>query len=211
MDEIKRLRREIAEMAAARERLESLLDMLPQIIIETDLSGNLTFANIKAFELTGYTREDFRRGLNAVQLVIPEERPLAVENIQRVLQGEEFSGNEYTLLRKGGTTFPVIVYSSQKIDNGRASGIRAIIVDNTERKREELVKEALIEKLQKAAAEIRTLQGIIPICMHCKQIRDDQGFWNRVESYIEHHTDAKFSHGVCPDCQKKHYSGLLKK
>lgn len=211
MDEIRGLRQEIAELTAARNRLESLLDMLPQIIVETDLRGNLTFANRKTFELTGYNREDFHRGLNAAQLVIPEERPLVVENVRRVLQGENLQGNEYTGLRKDGTTFPVLVYSSHKIENGQVSGVRSIIIDITERKKEEGIKETLIENLQKAAAEIKNLQGIIPICMHCKQIRDDQGFWSRVESYIEEHTDARFSHGVCPDCQEKHYSGFAKK
>ena len=66
------------------------------------------------------------------------------------------------------------------------------------------------QELEKAMEEIKTLKGIIPICSHCKQIRDDKGFWNKVEEYIEHHSDAKFSHGVCPDCRTKHYSEYIK-
>lgn len=62
------------------------------------------------------------------------------------------------------------------------------------------------DKLQSALDEIKTLHGIIPICSHCKQIRDDKGLWKRMEEYIHEHSTAKFSHGICPDCIKKHYS-----
>jgi len=65
--------------------------------------------------------------------------------------------------------------------------------------------EHLIHKLRQALEEIKTLKGIIPICMHCKKIRDDQGYWNQIERYIHEHSDAKFSHGVCPECLEKHY------
>lgn len=55
-------------------------------------------------------------------------------------------------------------------------------------------------KLKKALAEIKTLQGIIPICSYCKKIRDDKGYWNQLEAYIHTHSEAQFSHGVCPEC-----------
>lgn len=61
------------------------------------------------------------------------------------------------------------------------------------------------EKLSKALAEIKTLQGIIPICMYCKKIRDDVGAWNQVEKYVSEHSGAQFSHGICPECLEKHY------
>jgi len=60
-------------------------------------------------------------------------------------------------------------------------------------------------------SRIETLRGIVPICSFCKQIRDDQGYWNQVEAYVSKHTDATFSHGVCPACKEKHYSQYLKK
>lgn len=63
---------------------------------------------------------------------------------------------------------------------------------------------SLIEK-EKAEAEVKVLQGIIPICMHCKGIRDDEGIWNQIESYIESRSDAQFSHGLCDPCLEKHY------
>lgn len=63
----------------------------------------------------------------------------------------------------------------------------------------------LIDELEAALAKVETLEGIIPICMHCKNIREDGGFWERVEDYISHHSQAVFSHGICPDCMQKLY------
>ncbi len=60
--------------------------------------------------------------------------------------------------------------------------------------------EKLISKLQEALAEIKTLKGLIPICAFCKKIRDDEGYWNQLEAYICKHTDASFTHGICPEC-----------
>ena len=61
----------------------------------------------------------------------------------------------------------------------------------------------LILKLQEALAEIKTLKGFIPICASCKKIRDDEGYWNQLEAYISRHTEAVFSHGLCPECAEK--------
>jgi len=71
-------------------------------------------------------------------------------------------------------------------------------------------REKLIGELQKALAEIKTLQGILPICMSCKKIRDDKGAWTQLETYISAHTDAEFSHGICKDCAKKLYPEYYK-
>jgi hypothetical protein len=60
-------------------------------------------------------------------------------------------------------------------------------------------------ELKRAMAEIRILRGILPICSHCKKIRDDQGYWNQLEAYINRQTGAEFTHGICPECAKKLY------
>jgi hypothetical protein len=65
-------------------------------------------------------------------------------------------------------------------------------------------------ELHEALQEVHVLQGIIPICAYCKKIRDEAGFWDQVESYISAHTDANFSHGICPDCATKHFPGVPK-
>jgi len=75
-----------------------------------------------------------------------------------------------------------------------------IFQDGTEEKKSIIEREQLVGKLQKALDEIKTLRGIIPICMYCKKIRDDQGAWDIIESYISEHTHAEFSHGCCPEC-----------
>ena len=65
--------------------------------------------------------------------------------------------------------------------------------------------ERLVGELREALDNVKTLSGFLPICMHCKKVRDDAGYWERIEQYISTHTDATFSHGVCPDCMRQHY------
>ena len=60
-----------------------------------------------------------------------------------------------------------------------------------------------IDELEKALKEVRVLRGLIPICAYCKRVRTDKGYWEQVESYISDHTDAEFTHGICPDCLKE--------
>ncbi len=67
-----------------------------------------------------------------------------------------------------------------------------------------------IQELSQALEHIKTLQGILPICSFCKKIRDDKGYWERVDEYIGRHSDAQFSHSVCPKCKKKHYPKYCK-
>ena len=66
----------------------------------------------------------------------------------------------------------------------------------------------LIQQLQQALEEVKQLRGIIPICAHCKKIRNDDGFWMQVEHYISDHSEAEFSHGLCPACMNKMYPHL---
>ena len=72
-------------------------------------------------------------------------------------------------------------------------------------------KERLIAELQDALAKVKKLSGLLPICASCKKIRDDKGYWREVEDYIESHSDAEFTHGVCPECAKKLYPFFKKK
>jgi hypothetical protein len=67
---------------------------------------------------------------------------------------------------------------------------------------------ALIVKLQDALAKIKTLRGLLPICASCKKVRDDKGYWSQIEVYVRDHSDAEFSHGLCPDCAQKYYDQL---
>lgn len=69
---------------------------------------------------------------------------------------------------------------------------------------------AKITELGQALETIKTLRGIVPICAHCKKIRDDQGFWNHLESYVSQHTEAEFSHGFCPKCARELYPEFIR-
>lgn len=76
-----------------------------------------------------------------------------------------------------------------------------------ERERIEAERVRLIDELQEALAEVKTLSGMLPICASCKKIRDDGGYWNQLEAYISDRSEAEFSHGICPDCAKELYPG----
>jgi len=65
-----------------------------------------------------------------------------------------------------------------------------------------------LQDLQTALSEVKTLRGFLPICSYCKKIRDDKGYWNQIESYIQEHSDAEFSHSVCQECAKKYYPDM---
>ncbi len=96
-----------------------------------------------------------------------------------------------------GTPFDAEV-SLNSVKIGDELFLQAIVRDISERKQAE-------EALQKSFEEIHTLRGIIPICANCKKIRDDQGYWNQVEVYLRDRTEARFSHGICPECMQKLY------
>ncbi len=81
---------------------------------------------------------------------------------------------------------------------------RRLTKEILERKKAQTQKERLISDLTTAIDEIKTLRGILPICSYCKKIRNDKGAWDRIEAYISYHSEAEFTHGICPECYKKH-------
>ncbi|MFZ5775307.1 MAG: hypothetical protein ACOY3Z_07470 [Thermodesulfobacteriota bacterium] len=85
---------------------------------------------------------------------------------------------------------------------------RRLHAEVEERRRTEDEKEALIGELRRALQEVKVLSGFLPICASCKKIRDDQGYWNQIEEYIGRHSQAQFSHGICPDCAERLYPDL---
>lgn len=100
-------------------------------------------------------------------------------------------------------------YSDPCCYNHKDLGIMLAVADQVgmaiELKRSEIEKERLISKLKSALQKIKVLSGLLPICSHCKKIRDDKGYWNEVENYIAEHSDIQFTHSICNDCAKKHY------
>ena len=122
------------KLRLSEERFRELADLLPQTVFETDLEGNLTFANRHSFEFTGFTRDDLENGLNVHQMFVSDDLKMIKDRISRLLAGEVFGGTEYTLIRKDGSAVPVIVYSSRIARDGEVIGLRGIVIDITKRK-----------------------------------------------------------------------------
>jgi PAS domain-containing protein len=88
---------------------------------------------------------------------------------------------------------------------GEERGTVLLLRDITRRRRLEREREDLIEELRRTLANVKRLQGLLPICANCKSIRDDKGYWTQVEVYLKDHGEMTFSHGICPKCMKKYY------
>lgn len=126
---------------------------------------------------------------------------LRLENL--LLQGE-LRNVEIDRQDADGTSRSFSLASSMMHDrHGRRFAVVCVVRDITERKKEEKEREALIGQLQEALANVRQLSGMLPICSACKKIRDDQGYWQQIESYIRIHSEAEFTHSLCPDCYDK--------
>jgi len=116
-------------------RFRELGEMLPETVYECDLTGRITFANRAGFERFGYTKRDLERGLNALELLVHEDRDRAEENVRRILDGERIGGTEYIALKRDGSTFPAIVHTASALKDGEAVGFRGILVDVSEERR----------------------------------------------------------------------------
>lgn len=120
----------------------------------------------------------------------------AMEKIKLALENKpQFF--EWRHCRYDGNTFEAEI-SLNRIDIGDETILQAIVRDVTDRKQ-------LILELQEALENIKTLKGLLPICASCKKIRDDKGYWNQIEKFIQTHSDAVFSHGICPECEERLY------
>ncbi len=127
-----KMRREIQEKET---RFRELSNLLPQVVYECDERGTLTFANQEAFKLFGYTEEDFRRGLNVAEMLMPEHREVAQGRIRALLGGDPIErGFQYLAKRKDGSTLPVEVYTNAIVKEGKTVGLRGIMINVTERK-----------------------------------------------------------------------------
>lgn len=127
--DISALKRSEQALQQSEERFRQLAELLPETIFEMDVKGRITFANRKAFEHFGYSPEDFERGLNAFDMIVPEERQQVMENTQRLLNGEALGLHEVRALRKDGTTFPAMLNSSVIWRDNQAMGLRGILMD----------------------------------------------------------------------------------
>lgn len=121
----------------SEEYYRTFTDILPQTVFEINPDGRITFTNKTGLETFGYSPAEFEKGLNVVQMIKPDDRKRAVSNINRILQGEKAENNEYIAVRKNGTEFPVLIFTSPTYKNGQPVGLRGIVLDITERKHAE--------------------------------------------------------------------------
>jgi PAS domain S-box-containing protein len=206
-----------AQDALQKERnlLRTLIDMLPDYIYEKDTEGRFVAANLAVARRHGFQ--------SPAELMGKTDHDLFPRQV-----ADRFRAEEQTLLSSGNGIFDC---EGQAIDatkevkerwistskmplkdaNGKIIGYVGAGRDITERKRADAEREKLIQELQDALVDIKTLSGLVPICSTCKKIRDDKGFWTQVESFIQEHSQARFSHGICPDCMKKLYPEFIPK
>jgi PAS domain S-box-containing protein len=124
-----------AALRASETKFRDLAELLPETIFEINVEGDLTFANRRAYEQFSYTREDFEGGLNAFDLLVPEDRQKAAEDTVKILDGEHLGLLEYTALRRDGSTFPVLAHSTVIYQQDSAVGLRGFMIDVSEKKR----------------------------------------------------------------------------
>lgn len=133
--EIAEHQRSQAALRVSEEKYKELAELLPQIVFEIDDLGKFGFINCGGLKSIGYTRKEFDQGLSLFRIIAPEDRERLVNDLAAVLKGQKLGGREYTLRTKVGTPFPVVVYSTRVMRNGRAAGMRGIGVDVTDLRR----------------------------------------------------------------------------
>ncbi len=191
----------------SEEKYRNLFSYSLDAVYLSTKEGKFIDFNQATVDLFGYSREELFN-LHIRQLYAnPEDRPRFQREIEKKGSLKEY---EVKFRRKDGTEIDCLLTATLRFDKeGKIVGYQGIIRDITERKKMEEEREKLITKLQDALQKIKTLSGLVPICASCKKIRDDKGYWNQLESYIQEHTMAEFSHGLCPDCMKKLYPDIF--
>ena len=205
---------EITKAEALREseiKYRGLYESTQDGIAMTDIKGSIIECNRAFLDMLGYTEKEMKN------ITYRQTTPVKWHDMERnivinkILKTGYSDAYEKEYIRKDGTAFPVSMRVwAIKDEAGNITGMWGIVRDITERKRAEEALEEERRRLQQALDEVRTLRGIVPICSNCKKIRDDKGYWNQVEKYVSDHTEARFSHGICPDCLEKLYPQLKK-
>ena len=208
-------KREEAEKAlhSSEERLRLLIQNIQAAVVVHGADTEIILSNAKAQELLGLT-EDQMFKKTAIdpnwKFLNSEGTPLPVE---------EFPVNKVIATQQPFTDFILGIHKPDNKEiawvlvnaipvfeqSGKIDQVIVTFMDITQRKLAEEKREELLEELQKALTEVKILSGFLPICASCKKVRDDKGYWNQIERYIQDHSEAEFSHGICPECAKKHY------
>lgn len=144
-----------------------------------------------------------------LDMVHEEDRPMVKSAIEDGLNGAIYKIEFRIISGKGRLKHLQGIAELERTD-GHGAVLKGIVQDITERKERENEQKRLMTDLQDALTRIKTLSGLIPICANCKRIRDDKGYWQRIERYIEERSQAEFTHSLCPDCEQKLYGSMDK-
>jgi PAS domain S-box-containing protein len=142
----------------SEERFRDLANLLPQTVFEVDVEGRITYSNQSGFETTGYSQEDIDSGLDVFKLFVPDEIERVVENIAKILNGENILDHEYIMQRSDGTTFPALIYSRPIVHENKSKGLRGILIDISDLKG---VEKALKDSEEKYKNLISNLSEVI--------------------------------------------------
>jgi len=182
---------------------DTVIEEMADGVLVLDQAGRIVDTNRSATLILGTTRQ---RALGQhPNDVAPEYTDMLAPDADPILSVEEIS------IRRKGHDVHYEVHTSPLRDRaGRALGSVVTIHDVSERRAAEIEREALITELRKTVDEVRQLGGLLPICASCKKIRDDAGYWQQLEDYIADHSEARFTHGLCPDCLEKLESAYVR-
>jgi len=210
---------DITSCVQCEERYHVLVDNANEAIMVVQ-DGLVKFFNQKALDIAGYDQKEDYANKPFMDFVHPEHRQMIYDRHMRRVSGEAVPNfYQVKILHRDGSTM-WLQLNAIKIDwEGRPASL-AFLYDITLHKKteeelaryrdrlEELVRERT-QALEQAREEVRTLKGLIPVCVSCKNIRDDKGYWKRMEEYIRSHSEADVTHGLCPDCAVKLYPELF--
>ncbi len=174
---------------------------------------NEVFFSTRWKEMLGYDENEITNNLSEWDKRIhPDDRDAVYVDLNAHLNGETpYYQNEHRIQCKNGSYKWILdrgkIISWTEDDNPlRVVGTHT---DITFRKKSELENQRLLKELKEALSDIKILNGLLPICASCKKIRDDKGYWKQIESYIREHSEADFTHGLCPDCAEELYPDLV--
>jgi PAS domain S-box-containing protein len=196
-----------------RKILRTLIDNIPDAIYIKDDKYRKVIANLADVHNMGLQSEAEVLGKDDYELFPKEMADIFTADDQSVIQTGKpvIEREEYLIDGEGQKHFLLTTKLPFRDEQNQIIGLIGIGRDITKRKMVEEERERLIKELQDAVADIKVLSGLVPICSSCKKIRDDKGYWTQLEGYIQAHSQAKFSHGVCPDCMKKLYPNFVPK
>jgi len=192
------------ETALNRIEYKDLCDNSNELIQSVTPEGRFRYINNAWLRTLGYSKKQAAR-MTIFDIIHPDELEHCLELFTKVMSGKDIGLVSTAFLTRDGERIFVEGSVNCQFVNGKPTYTRAIFRDITERKKVEEERERMFKELEKALNEVKTLSGLFPICAWCKKIRDDKGYWEGVEQYIEQHTQAEFSHGVCPECKNKFF------